>query len=179
MRKKNGRKVLCRIMEWVNILVLSISLYNVLHVGILKNTFLSPDSSQSKALMSGPLLFPAVGKPHFTTLPALRKQTLSWGVPRTDFKWTNCILILPAAVFGEAAVLRCLIIPHLWGHSIALWEPNHVWNFWCQRVFWKMDGLAFPQNAAFTGGVFHLTCREQCVFQAVATMNGTLWTSSL
>ena len=40
--------------------------------------------------------------------------------------------------------------------------------------FKKWDGLAFPQNAAFMGGVFHLTCQEQCVFQAAATVNGTL-----
>lgn len=93
-------------------------------------------------------------------------QTWSWGVRGTDFKWTNCIFILSAAVFGETAVLRCLIIPHLWGDSIAPWEPNHIGNFWCQTVFLKkMDGLAFPQNAAFMGGVFHLTCWEQCLFQ--------------
>lgn len=45
--------------------------------------------------------------------PALEMQALSWGPHGTDLTWTTCIFILCAAVLGETAVLRCLIIPHL------------------------------------------------------------------
>lgn len=118
MRKKEG-KILCRVMEWVNIFFLSISLFNVLcflNVDILKNIFLSPDTSQGKVLILVPLLFPAAGKPSLAPLSA-QNANIKPGSP--GFKMDQLYLYPFTAVSREAAVLRCLIIPHLRGYSIA------------------------------------------------------------
>lgn len=102
-----------------------------------------------------------------------------WGgasIHGTDFKWTNCIFILSAAVFREAAVLRCFIISHLY-HSL---RTQSCSKFLVPGAILKNGWLSPSSECCIHGRGLPLTCGDNASFRLPArAVNGMLWPSSL
>lgn len=141
------------------------------------------EGSQGKVLISEPLPFLAAGGGIYIPGTALRMQTLRgvWGcggasIHGTDFKWTNCIFILSAAVFREAAVLRCFIISHLY-HSL---RTQSCSKFLVPGAILKNGWLSPSSECCIHGRGLPLTCGDNASFRLPArAVNGMLWPSSL